>query len=288
MYDSMNGGSGWWQVGGTSAGAPQWAALVAIANEGRAVTGTTTADRAPLDGPSQTLYAVYKEAQSSYTSYFHDVTTGNNGFSAGAKYDFVTGLGSPIANKVVGSLIGWKGSGSTGTLDKSTSVAAPGGGSAKALVGGLVAMDAPPSMQALITQVGSTGALQASGLAVAPLAASAPDFIAAFTFAPFGNSIAAQVQLLAPTESLMTRTSPSANSNGQSAETSSIPLPRMAELSTSRRESDLTFAAPDFSTDRSWDWSFDLEMSVSRREFDADNTSAEEAEVELTDAASGE
>ena len=38
VYDSTNGG--WLTVGGTSAGAPQWAALVAIANQGRAQAGS--------------------------------------------------------------------------------------------------------------------------------------------------------------------------------------------------------------------------------------------------------
>ena len=33
------GGAGWTQVGGTSAGAPQWAALIAIADQGRALAG---------------------------------------------------------------------------------------------------------------------------------------------------------------------------------------------------------------------------------------------------------
>src|SRR5262249_13502989 len=40
---------------GTSFGAPQWAALIAIANQGRAVQGL-----APLDGPTQTLPLIYQ------------------------------------------------------------------------------------------------------------------------------------------------------------------------------------------------------------------------------------
>src|SRR5205823_6642705 len=42
VYDSVNGG--WFVVGGTSAGAPQWAALVALANELRANAGAATLD----------------------------------------------------------------------------------------------------------------------------------------------------------------------------------------------------------------------------------------------------
>ena len=35
------------------------------------------------------------------TSDFHDILTGNNGFSACPGYDLVTGIGSPVANKLV-------------------------------------------------------------------------------------------------------------------------------------------------------------------------------------------
>src|SRR5207253_2523854 len=59
VYDSMNGG--WFAVGGTSAGAPQWAALIAIANQGRALAG-----QGSLDGPSQTLPAIYKLAPTDF------------------------------------------------------------------------------------------------------------------------------------------------------------------------------------------------------------------------------
>src|SRR5262249_57728331 len=52
VYDTFNNSvsAPWSQFGGTSAGAPQWAALVAIADQGRAVAGLSS-----LDGPSQTL-----------------------------------------------------------------------------------------------------------------------------------------------------------------------------------------------------------------------------------------
>ena len=41
VYDSVryDGGSGWWEVGGTSAAAPQWSALLAIADQGLALSG---------------------------------------------------------------------------------------------------------------------------------------------------------------------------------------------------------------------------------------------------------
>jgi hypothetical protein len=106
VYDSTNGG--WFAVGGTSAGAPQWAALVTLADQGRASLG-----QAPLTGSSQTLPALYALAQSSYGTYYHDVTRGSNGYSARPGYDLVTGLGSPKANALVPALVKVTGSGAT-------------------------------------------------------------------------------------------------------------------------------------------------------------------------------
>jgi subtilase family serine protease len=96
VYDTSSY-SGWLQVYGTSAGAPQWAALLAIANQGRELAG-----KGALDGGTQTLPALYQLPQSD----FHDVTSGNNGgYSAGAGYDLVTGRGSPMADRIVAGLV---------------------------------------------------------------------------------------------------------------------------------------------------------------------------------------
>ncbi len=56
VYDTLPfTGQGTWQlVGGTSLGAPSWAAIIAIADEGRAIQGTGS-----LDGAAQTLPALY-------------------------------------------------------------------------------------------------------------------------------------------------------------------------------------------------------------------------------------
>jgi hypothetical protein len=99
VYCAFDGGSAtpWYSVGGTSASTPMWAGLVAIADQGRATLGLGS-----LDGPSQTLPFLY----SLNSSDFHDITTGSNGYSAGAGYDLVTGLGTPIANKLVPDLVG--------------------------------------------------------------------------------------------------------------------------------------------------------------------------------------
>lgn len=103
------GHSGWSEVGGTSAGTPQWAALVAIANQGRALNGYSS-----LDGPSQTLpglYALYSApgtaGYGTYSSIFHDIASGGSSFfsAASAGYDLVTGLGSPRAAETILALL---------------------------------------------------------------------------------------------------------------------------------------------------------------------------------------
>jgi hypothetical protein len=83
---------------GTSAAAPQWAGLIAIADQGRALEGLGT-----LDGATQTLPDLYQMPAAD----FHDITSGSNGaYSAGPGYDLVTGRGSPAANLVVAALTG--------------------------------------------------------------------------------------------------------------------------------------------------------------------------------------
>jgi hypothetical protein len=103
VYDSFTYGpvTPWNQIGGTSAGAPQWSALVAIADQGRAL-----ATEAPLDGPSQLLPLIYGLPSAD----LHDITTGttrgNPHEPAGPGYDLATGRGTPFANLVVPALVG--------------------------------------------------------------------------------------------------------------------------------------------------------------------------------------
>ena len=100
LYDSFDGTGGWIDVGGTSAGAPQWAALVALADQGRTSTLTS----------AQTLAALYAAP---YSTDFHDITVGSTQFeSAGPGYDLATGLGTPVANNLVPYLTSYGGSGS--------------------------------------------------------------------------------------------------------------------------------------------------------------------------------
>ena len=90
---NYNGSKGWITVGGTSAGAPQWAALFALANSTRSQPLTST------DA------SVYGAATAGYSVDFFDILTGSNGaYSASSMYDVVTGLGSPAANVLVPAL----------------------------------------------------------------------------------------------------------------------------------------------------------------------------------------
>jgi subtilase family serine protease len=102
VYDSVagNGKTGWIQVGGTSAGAPVWAGIIAAADQAR-----TTAGEGALSS-TQTLSLLYGISSSgSYTTDFHDINSGSN-LVATAKtgYDMVTGLGSPVASNLIVAL----------------------------------------------------------------------------------------------------------------------------------------------------------------------------------------
>jgi subtilase family serine protease len=89
-----------WIFGGTSAGSPQWAGLVAL-------TDSIKHGRVGFINP-----ALYQIAASPYlyASMFHDITYGNNswwtgvkitGYNAAPGWDAVTGLGTPKANVLV-------------------------------------------------------------------------------------------------------------------------------------------------------------------------------------------
>ncbi len=93
FVDYGNGSSG--PFGGTSAAAPLWAAFMALVNQQAVANG-----QAPLGFLNPTLYTIATGA--TYTSNFHDITTGNNfssnspsKYSAVAGYDLCTGLGTP-------------------------------------------------------------------------------------------------------------------------------------------------------------------------------------------------
>ena len=105
VYDTVRdqGQLGWFQVGGTSAGAPQWAGVFAIVNSSRVAAGKSVLTSAN--------FPVYAAATSGvYASNYHDITSGSNGTcgticNAAVGYDYVTGLGSPIAPGIVPFLV---------------------------------------------------------------------------------------------------------------------------------------------------------------------------------------
>ncbi|TVY11020.1 S53 family peptidase [Paenibacillus cremeus] len=101
VYDStqLNGQKGWFQVGGTSFGAPCWAALIALANNGRSSSLTSATAIASL----YTLAGL--TASPGYNGNYQDIVSGNNGtFNAQAGFDLVTGIGTPQAQALIPAL----------------------------------------------------------------------------------------------------------------------------------------------------------------------------------------
>ena len=81
-------------------------ALLALVNQGRAAAGESTLNSST---PTETQQALYRLPQSDYNV----ITSGTNGYSAGAGYNLVTGLGTPVANLLVPDLIAYQGPGTT-------------------------------------------------------------------------------------------------------------------------------------------------------------------------------
>jgi len=101
LYFSFRGASkaGFYNVGGTSEGAPQWAGIVAIANQ--------YADH-PLGFLNPSLYKIGKSHL--HKKSFHDVTVGTNtingvtGYNATTGWDLSTGWGTPNVDGLVKAL----------------------------------------------------------------------------------------------------------------------------------------------------------------------------------------
>jgi len=100
VYATGGSAGGWFIVGGTSCSSPQFAGLVAIADQ---IAG---------HGLGQINPTLYQLASGpNYGTYFYDVTTGNNqadpsipGYPATTGWDPVTGLGTPNAANLVPAL----------------------------------------------------------------------------------------------------------------------------------------------------------------------------------------
>jgi subtilase family serine protease len=100
VYATGGSAGGWFIVGGTSCSSPQFAGLVAIADQ---MAGHSLGQINP------TLYQL--ASGQNYGTYFYDVTTGNNradpsvtGYNATKGWDPVTGLGTPNAETLVPAL----------------------------------------------------------------------------------------------------------------------------------------------------------------------------------------
>jgi subtilase family serine protease len=96
--------TGWFVIGGTSAGSPQWAAIFAIANQLRSMN-----NKGPLGFVNPTLYSLAESGRYSYD--FHDIIVGNNtlagttaGFYAKTGYDLASGWGTPNVGNLVQDL----------------------------------------------------------------------------------------------------------------------------------------------------------------------------------------
>ena len=85
-------------VGGTSLSAPAWAGLLALVNQGRVAAGEKALNSSSATEAQQDLYSL---SQADYNV----IASGNNGYSAAAGYNLVTGLGTPVANLLVPDLI---------------------------------------------------------------------------------------------------------------------------------------------------------------------------------------
>jgi subtilase family serine protease len=101
VYYTALGTPIWFIVGGTSAGSPQWASIVALANQLKG---------APLGFLNPTLYQV--GCSGNYRQDFHDITVGNNrlvgtpvGFSASTGWDAASGWGTPNVANLIADLV---------------------------------------------------------------------------------------------------------------------------------------------------------------------------------------
>lgn len=85
--------------GGTSFAAPMWAGYLALVNQQLVANGSSA-----IGFINPTLYSIGNG--SNYTTDFHDITSGSNGYSATTSYDLVTGWGSPDGSNLLNALVG--------------------------------------------------------------------------------------------------------------------------------------------------------------------------------------
>ena len=76
-----------------------WAGYMALVNQQSVTNG-----KGPLGFINPSLYSI--GAGSSYSTDFHDITSGSNGYSATTGYDLATGWGSPNGSGLINALAG--------------------------------------------------------------------------------------------------------------------------------------------------------------------------------------
>ncbi len=105
VYDTTpySGETGWFQVGGTSAAAPAWAGLIALADYARMQSSKPTLSVSPGSSAGAPEYNAALPAV--YGTDYFDIVYGSNGHAAGSGYDLVTGFGSAAANYLVLNLL---------------------------------------------------------------------------------------------------------------------------------------------------------------------------------------
>jgi len=144
VYDSVPyyGQSGWFTVGGTSVGAPSWAALIAIADQGLAISGVGS-----LSNAQASLY------QLSGSTNFHQLSA--------APYGLVTGLGSPKTSSLITGILA-----ANGVFDGSATAQVTVSTSAHRVVG------MSPRFAVTSSSASSSGSSSIAGLSSAGLAGS--------------------------------------------------------------------------------------------------------------------
>jgi subtilase family serine protease len=98
-----NGAGNWGIIGGTSVGAPSWAGIIAIANQGRALLG-----KSALTGATQTLPTIYSLPASDFrkVSVNHGINFGTTNLAINTpSYNTQTGLGTPIGSLLIAGLV---------------------------------------------------------------------------------------------------------------------------------------------------------------------------------------
>jgi subtilase family serine protease len=129
VYETLPGSSTgmWVTVGGTSLGAPAWAAIIAIVDQGRALQG-----KGSLDGPTQTLPALYSLPATDFNTIgalppyspwggginpvgsppyggaflrYQGKTSAGSSTGSASRANIATGLGSPVGPSLIAGLV---------------------------------------------------------------------------------------------------------------------------------------------------------------------------------------